>query len=134
VFHFSLDHFFEFLYRCALSIQVREVTRQAQGVVLEPIMSIEVTAPTEFQGNIVSNLNRRRAVIQGSDVSASGSDVVIKADVPLAQMFGYSTDLRSSTQGKGEFAMEYKSHESVSKESQEELISMFKAALVEEKK
>jgi len=121
-------------FRVATSMAVREVTRSAMGVVLEPIMTVEVTAPTEFQGAIVSNLNRRRAVIQGSDVSSSGSDVVIRADVPLALMFGYSTDLRSSTQGKGEFAMDYKAHEAVSKDAQEDLVAKFKASLLEEKK
>ena len=85
----------------------------------------------EFQGTIVSGLNRRMGMIQSSDVSASGQDVVIKADVPLAQMFGYSTDLRSTTQGKGEFSMEYKGHEAVTKDAQENLVAEFRAAQAE---
>ena len=110
------------------------MTKQAKGVVLEPVMSLEVTAPADFQGNIVSNLNRRMGVIQSSDMSENGMDVCIKADVPLAQMFGYSTDLRSSTQGKGEFSMEYKSHDQVTRDVQEDLVAKFRASLDELKK
>ena len=68
-------------------------------------------------------------VIQSSEMSDSGLDVVIKADVPLVQMFGYSTDLRSSTQGKGEFSMEYKTHQQVTKDTQEELVKAHAEAL-----
>jgi elongation factor G len=114
-------------FRIAMAAAVREVTPKARGVVLEPIMALEVTSPEEFQGTLVSNLNRRMGVIQSSDVSESGTEVIIQADVPLNQMFGYSTDLRSSTQGKGEYSMEYKSHEPVAKQEQDELVAEFKA-------
>lgn len=109
-------------FRIAMAAAVRETVPTAGGELLEPVMSIEVTAPADFQGSIVANLNKRMGVIQSSDVSDSGTDVVILADVPLAQMFGYSTDLRSSTQGKGEFAMEYKGHETVPTQVQAELV------------
>jgi elongation factor G len=109
-------------FRIAMASAVRESVPKAGGELLEPIMSIEVTAPVDFQGSIVANLNKRMGMIQASDVSDSGTDVLIKADVPLAQMFGYSTDLRSSTQGKGEFAMEYKGHETVPAQVQAELV------------
>jgi elongation factor G len=72
------------------------------------------------------------SVFKSSDVTESGMDVVIHADVPLAQMFGYSTDLRSSTQGKGEFAMEYKTHQQVSKDTQETLVANYKAEQAED--
>ena len=72
-------------------------------------------------------------VIQSSEMSDSGLDVVIKADVPLVQMFGYSTDLRSSTQGKGEFSMEYKTHQQVTKDTQEELVKAHTEALAPKK-
>ena len=90
-------------------------------------MSLEVDAPAEFQGAIIGGLNKRGGVILNSDVSEDGSQVGINADVPLAHMFGYSTDIRSSTQGKGEFTMEYREHQGVSKESQEALIKIFDA-------
>jgi elongation factor G len=95
-------------------------------------MSLEVVCPTEFQGNIIGALNKRNGMIMATDLNEDGSLVTIKADVPLVQMFGYSTDLRSSTQGKGEFAMDYKAHEPVSKVTQEELIKAFQNRNTEE--
>jgi len=96
--------------------------RKASPKVLEPIMKVEVLAPEEFQGAIVGGLNRRNGLIQSSDMDADGRSVVIIADMPLANMFGYSTDLRSITQGKGEFTMEYSSHQAVRPDVQDELI------------
>jgi len=118
-------------FRIATATAVRQTTPKAKGVLLEPIMGIEVTAPAEFQGTVIANLNKRMGVIQSSDVTESGMDVLIQADVPLSQMFGYSTDLRSSTQGKGEFAMEYKTHQQVSKDTQETLVAKYKAEQAE---
>ena len=97
-------------------------------------MSLEVNAPAEFQGTIVSGLNKRMGLIQSSEISESGQEVVIKADVPLAQMFGYSTDLRSSTQGKGEFSMEYNSHQQVARDIQDTLIEKYRESMEEGKK
>lgn len=99
---------------------------QAQACVLEPIMKLEVTAPSEFQGNIMGQLNRRMALIQSNEVADDGTGVTITAEVPLAQMFGYSTDLRSITQGKGEFTMEYRAHAPVTRDVQETLIKKYK--------
>ena len=95
-------------FRIATAAAVREAVPKAKGIVLEPIMSLEVTAPAEYQGTIVSNLNRRMGMIESSDMSDAGTEVCIRAAVPLANMFGYSTDIRSSTAGKGEFSMECK--------------------------
>jgi elongation factor G len=81
-------------------------------------MAVEVTAPAEFQGNLVSGLNKRMGLIQSAGMNDDGSSTVVRADVPLSNMFGYSTDLRSSTQGKGEFAMEYKLHQPVTRNVQ----------------
>jgi elongation factor G len=89
-------------------------------------MKLEVTAPSEFQGNIMGQLNRRMALIQSNEVADDGTGVTITAEVPLAQMFGYSTDLRSITQGKGEFTMEYRSHAPVTRDVQETLIKKYK--------
>lgn len=119
-------------FRICTATCVRQTTPKAKGVILEPIMGIEVTAPAEFQGTIIANLNKRMGVIQSSDMTESGMDVVIHADVPLAQMFGYSTDLRSTTQGKGEFAMEYKTHQQVNKDTQDTLVATYRAENLED--
>jgi len=109
-------------FRIATAAATRDAMRKAQPSILEPVMKLEVVAPEEFQGAIVGGLNRRNGLIQSSDMDADGSSVVIIADMPLANMFGYSTDLRSITQGKGEFTMEYKTHMPVRADVQEELI------------
>ena len=111
-------------FRYAMSQAVREAMGKASPSVLEPIMKLEVVAPQEFQGAIVSGLNRRMGLIQNS--STMDDNVIIEADMPLAQMFGYSTDIRSITQGKGEFTMEYKEHQPVQRDQQAELIKAFK--------
>jgi elongation factor G len=78
---------------------------------LEPIMSVEVICPDDFISNIVGDLNRRRARIMGMDPRAGAQ--VVRAEVPLAEMFGYATDLRSSSQGRATFTMEYHHYEPV---------------------
>ena len=86
-------------------------------------MDVEIVAPIEFQGPVVASINRRKGVVMNSD--QEGDDVVLDAQVPLNNMFGYSTDLRSMTQGKGEFSMHYAKHIPVSKELQMELTSNY---------
>jgi elongation factor G len=115
-------------FQLAMQYGIRQGVKAAKPQILEPIMKLEVAAPTEFQGNIIGGLNKRGGLIMGSDLNDDASQVSIIADAPLAQMFGYSTDLRSTTQGKGEFTMEYKEHQAVSKDQQEELIKKFTAA------
>jgi elongation factor G len=105
-------------FRICTAAAVREAMTRAQPKILEPVMKLEVEAPTEFQGAIVSGLNQRMGLIQSSDPSADGSGVNIVCDVPLAQMFGYSTALRSITQGKGEFTMDYSAHPLVRRASE----------------
>ena len=89
---------------------IRDTMKKADPNILEPVMNVEVDIPTEFQGTVVAALNRRMGMIQSSDVNEDGSGTKILAEVPLANMFGYSTELRSLTQGKGEFSMEYLKH------------------------
>ncbi|CAM9848904.1 unnamed protein product [Chrysoparadoxa australica] len=115
----------ELAFRTAMAAAVRTAMPAAQATVLEPIMSVEVLAPQEFQGSVVAGLNKRTGIIQSSEFSEDGGTVVVKADVPLAQMFGYSTELRSSTQGKGEFSMEYKQHIGVTRDRQEALAAAY---------
>lgn len=114
-------------FQLAMRYGIRNAAKEAKGQILEPVMDLEVTSPGEFQGAIIGALNKRNGMIMATDLNEDGSQVTIKADVPLSQMFGYSTDLRSSTQGKGEFSMEYKLHQPVSKEQQDELIKKYQA-------
>ncbi len=114
-------------FQLAMQYGIRQGVKNAKPQVLEPIMKLEVNAPSEFQGTIIGGLNKRNGLIMASDLNDDASQVTIHADVPLAQMFGYSTDLRSSTQGKGEFTMEYKDHQAVSRDVQEDLIKKFAA-------
>jgi len=95
--------------------------KQTDPVILEPVMDVAAICPVEFQGAIIGNMNRRKGIIQNSE--QEGDDVIITALVPLNEMFGYSTDLRSMTQGKGEFTMEYKAHMPVTQEVQAQLVA-----------
>jgi len=78
---------------------------KAKPVLLEPIMKVEVVTPEDYMGDVMGDLNRRRGLVQGMDESPAGR--VILAEVPLAEMFGYSTDLRSATQGRATYTMEF---------------------------
>jgi elongation factor G len=113
-------------FRTAMAHAVRDAMRKAQPSILEPIMKVEVNIPSEFQGAIVGALNRRMGLILSSDINEDGSGVNIDAEVPLASMFGYSTEIRSMTQGKGEFSMEYSHHAPVRIDVQEELVKKYK--------
>jgi len=86
-------------------------------------MSVEVTAPVEFQGTVLGQLNKRSGVITGTDSNEGW--FVVTAEVPLNNMFGYSTEIRSSTQGKGEFAMEYSRYTPTAPSVQEELVRLY---------
>ena len=88
-------------FRTAMARAVRDTMRKAKPQILEPIMTVEVDAPSEFQGAVVAALNRRSGMIQNSDLNDDGSGVKVLAEVPLGNMFGYATELRSQTQGKG---------------------------------
>jgi elongation factor G len=100
-------------FRTAASIAFREGMRRGRPVVLEPIMSVEVVAPEPFTGDVVSELNMRRASILGIEPHG-GAAQAVRAQVPLATMFGYATSLRSRTQGRGNFVMEFEHYARVS--------------------
>jgi len=100
--------------------------RKAKPSILEPVMAVEVEIPSEFQGTVVAGLSRRMGMIQNGDMNDDGSGMKIEAEVPLANMFGYSTELRSQTQGKGEFTMEYRRHVQVPRTTQESLMQKYK--------
>ena len=111
---------------CAMSA-FREAYLQAKPTALEPIMKLEASCPEEFQGNVIGNINQRRGVIKGT--SSSNAFTTVEAFVPLAEMFNYSTELRSSTQGKGEFTMEFSHYSKVPPAIQEGLAKKYKESL-----
>ncbi len=113
-------------FKTASLMAFREGFEKAKPTVLEPIMKVEVTAPEEFQGSVMGQLNQRRGMIIASE-NAEGY-LTAQAEVPLNEMFGYSTDLRSATQGKGEFTMEFLKYAPLPKNEQETLIAEYKEA------
>src|SRR5262249_17386231 len=102
----------------------REAYGPARPIILEPIMKVEVSAPDQFQGTVMGQINQRRGMMVGNE-NADGLQTVT-AEVPLSEMFGYSTDLRSGTQGKGEFSMEFLKYAAAPRGVQEELIEAHK--------
>jgi elongation factor G len=113
-------------FRICMANAIRETMKKANPSILEPVMKVESEIPTDFQGTVVAAVNRRMGLIQSSDMNDDGSGTKIVAEVPLANMFGYSTELRSLTQGKGEFSMEYLKHIQVPRNTQEELMKKYK--------
>jgi elongation factor G len=116
---------------CAMT-GFRESYFQAKPVILEPIMKVGVEGPEEFQGTMMGLVNQRRGVIMGS--SGNGGYCQIEAEVPLTEMFGFSTDLRSGTQGKGEFSMEFSKYSAVPRAVQEDMVAKYKAKKAAENK
>jgi len=98
----------EIAFKIAGSMCFREGARKANPVLLEPIMKVEITTPEEYMGDVVGDLNRRRGIIQGMDDVPAGKTIV--CEVPLAEMFGYSTDLRSATQGRATYSMQFEKY------------------------
>jgi elongation factor G len=95
----------EMAFKIAGSMCFKEGAKSAKPVLLEPIMKVEVLTPEDFMGDVMGDLNRRRGIIQGMDDAHAGKE--IKAEVPLSEMFGYATDLRSLTQGRASYSMEF---------------------------
>ncbi|CAG2160762.1 elongation factor G [Cupriavidus numazuensis] len=95
-------------FRMAGSMAFKEGMRRAKPILLEPMMSVEVETPEEFTGNVMGDLSSRRGIVHGMEEIAGGGGKVVRAEVPLATMFGYSTSLRSLTQGRATFTMEFK--------------------------
>jgi elongation factor G len=113
----------EMAFKTAALFAFREAYEKAKPIILEPIMKLEVSAPEEFQGTVIGQVNQRRGVIMGTDNDMGY--VTVEAEVPLSEMFGYSTDLRSVTQGKGEFSMEFKKYQPVPRNIQEEMVKEY---------
>lgn len=101
----------EVAFKVATYRAFKDAFMKAGPVILEPIMSVEVTTPDEYMGDIMGDLSSRRGMIQGQD--QKGKAMIIKAKVPLSEMFGYSTQMRSMTQGRASYAMEFSNYERV---------------------
>ena len=111
----------EMAFHIAGSMCFKEAMSKAAPAILEPIMKVEVTMPEEYMGDVIGDLNSRRGRIEGMDDLGGGK--IVRAFVPLAEMFGYSTDLRSRTQGRGNYSMFFEKYEQVPKNVQEKVIS-----------
>jgi elongation factor G len=111
----------EMAFKVAASMATKKLSQEGGAVLLEPIMKVEVVTPEENMGDVVGDLNRRRGMIAGMDENASGK--VINSEVPLAEMFGYATDLRSATQGRATFTMEFEKYSEAPKNVAEEIVS-----------
>jgi elongation factor G len=111
-------------FKIAGSMAIKEAVMKAQPVLLEPMMKVEVETPEDYMGDVIGDLSRRRGNIIGMEDTASGKSV--ESRVPLSEMFGYSTDLRSSTQGRASFSMEFSHYEEVPRNVAEAIIAKSK--------
>ncbi len=111
----------EMAFKIAGSMAFKEAMKKAGGVLLEPIMKVIVTVPEDYMGDVIGDINSRRGHMEGMEAVGGGQE--IRAYVPLAQMFGYATDLRSKTQGRGNYSMEFHHYEPCPKQIQEKIIS-----------
>ncbi len=114
----------EMAFKVAARMAFKEAFLESKPVILEPIMKIEVETPADFQGPVQGDLSSRRGFLSGSDMRDNYA--IIQAEVPLAEMFGYSTDLRSMTQGKANFSMEFARYRPVPQSIQDQLVSKFR--------
>jgi elongation factor G len=110
-------------FKMAGSIAFKDGMRRASPVLLEPMMAVEVETPEDFMGNVMGDLSSRRGILQGMDDIAGGGGKIVRAEVPLAEMFGYSTGLRSLTQGRATYTMEFKHYAEAPKNIAEAVIA-----------
>jgi elongation factor G len=109
-------------FRMAGSMAFKEAMRKAQPVILEPMMAVEVETPEDYMGNVMGDLSGRRGIVQGMDDMVGGGKIV-RAEVPLSEMFGYSTSLRSLTQGRATYTMEFKHYAEAPRNVSEAIIN-----------
>ncbi len=114
----------EMAFKIAGSMAVKDAFERADPAILEPIMRVEATMPEEFMGDVIGDLNSRRGHIEGME--SRGSTQVVRAFVPLANMFGYATDLRSMTQGRASYSMEFAHYAEVPAQVAQELVQKSK--------
>jgi elongation factor G len=108
-------------FKIAGSMAFKAAAQKATPVILEPVMKVEVTVPEEYMGDIIGDINSRRGRIEGME--PRGNTQIIRAFVPLSEMFGYATDLRSRTQGRGVYVMQFCHYEEVPKNIAEGIVS-----------
>ena len=111
----------EVAFKVAGSLAIKEALRKSDPILLEPMMAVEVETPSEYMGNVMGGISSRRGMIQGQE--ERGSAIAIKANVPLSEMFGYATDLRSNTQGRASYTMQFAHYAPVPKNVAEEIIA-----------
>ena len=110
----------EMAFKIAGSMCFKEGAKEATPVILEPIMKVEVVTPEDYMGDVMGDLNRRRGIVGGMEDTPSGK--IIRAEVPLAEMFGYATDVRSATQGRATYSMEFEKYAETPTNVAEEII------------
>lgn len=115
----------EMAFKIAGSMGFKQGANKASPVLLEPVMQVEVVTPEDYMGDVMGDLNRRRGIVQGMDESPAGR--IIRAEVPLAEMFGYSTDLRSATQGRATYTMEFSKYAETPANIAEDIIKKHKS-------
>src|SRR4029079_17491452 len=111
----------EMAFKIAGSMAFKEAARKAKPVMLEPIMHVEVVTPEDYMGEVIGDLSSRRGKVEGME--QRGNSQVIRAQVPLAEMFGYSTDLRSRTQGRATYTMQFHSYQQVPESISREIVA-----------
>jgi elongation factor G len=111
----------EMAFKVAGSMAFKEAARKAKPVILEPIMAVEVVTPEDYMGDVIGDLSSRRGKVGGME--QRGSSQVIRAQVPLSEMFGYATDLRSRTQGRANYTMQFESYQQTPQSIQEEIVA-----------
>jgi elongation factor G len=118
----------EVAFKMAGSLAFKEAARKAEPVLLEPVMDVEVVVPQEYMGDVMADLNSRRGKVGGMYQRADAQ--VIAARVPLAKMFGYATDLRSLTQGRAVYTMQFSRYEDLPRNVAEEMVNRFQGRVV----
>lgn len=113
----------EMAFKIAGSMAIKDAVRKAQPIILEPMMKVEVEAPEEYTGDVIGDLSSRRGRVEGMAMIEGTGIQKVNATVPLSEMFGYATDIRSKTQGRGTFTMEFKHYEQVPKNIEEEIVA-----------
>jgi elongation factor G len=111
----------EMAFKIAGTMGFKEAARQATPIMLEPIMAVEVVTPEDYMGDVIGDLNSRRGKV--GQMEQRGNNQVVSAEVPLSEMFGYATDLRSKTQGRATYTMQFHSYQPTPKAVQEEIVA-----------
>jgi elongation factor G len=111
----------EMAFKIAGSMALKKAARQAKAVLLEPIMAVEVVTPEDYMGDVIGDLSSRRGRVEGME--QRGNAQVVRAQVPLAEMFGYATDLRSRTQGRATYTMQFDSYQQVPESIAQEIVA-----------